>query len=148
MVDILLDLVNVATSAVGNLQERAISIAIGQPRRAPAPPAGDAIQALVAPGTIKAGSAVEIPMTLKNESDSPTETFQFHSSDLVNSDGEHIAAQQIRFMPEKMVIDPQQDAMVTVTISVPQGTPPGTYSGLLQATRMEQLRAVLTVTID
>ena len=87
-------------------------------------------------------------MTLENESSKPTDVFYLLSSDLVNPNGDRIAAGQVSFVPEKMVIEPQKSAVITVTVHVPDSTPPGTYSGLLQATKLEQLRAVLSIQIE
>jgi hypothetical protein len=147
VVDILIDLVNAATNTLGGLSERAVSIGLGQPRKAAERGAGGAIPSLAVPTVAKPGEAVEIPMTLENESDKPTEAFYFHSSDLVNTTGERISAQQISFSPERLVIEPRKVTTVTVLVRVPDDASPGIYSGLLQATRMDQLRAVLSIQI-
>ena len=150
VVDILLDLVNVATNTMTDLSERAVRIGLGQPRGTTgggSRPTASAIPSLAVPTVAKPGEAVEIPMRLENESDKPIEAFSFHSSDLMNADGERISAQQISFSPERLVIEPKQATTVTVIVRVPEGTAPGTYSGLLQASRMDQLRAVLTLQI-
>ncbi len=46
------------------------------------------------------------------------------------------------------MIEPEKSAVITVTVRVPANAPPGTYSGLLQATKLEQLRAVLSIQIE
>jgi hypothetical protein len=147
VVDILIDLVNVATNTLGGLSERAVSIGLGQPRKAAERGAGGAIPSLEVPTVAKPGEAVEIPMALENESDKPTEAFYFHSSDLVNTTGERISADKISFSPERLVIEPRNTTTVTVIVHVPDNASPGIYSGLLQATRMDQLRAVLSIQI-
>lgn len=147
VVDILIDLVNAATNTLGSLSERAVSIGLGQPRKAAERGAGGSIPALAVPTAAKPGEAVEIPMTLENESDKPTEAFYFHSSDLVNTTGERISAEHISFSPERLVIEPRKTTTVTVLVRVPDDASPGIYSGLLQATRMDQLRAVLSIQI-
>ncbi len=147
MVDILIDLVNVATNALGNLSERVVSIGVGEPRQTGKKGAGGAIPSLAVPTLVKPGEEVEIPMTLENASDKPTEAFYFHSSDLVNTTGERIPAQHVSFSPERLVIEPQNATTVTVIVRVPENASPGIYSGLLQATRMDQLRAVLSIQI-
>jgi hypothetical protein len=147
VVDVLIDLVNVATNALGGLSDRAVSIGLGQPRKPAERGAGGAIPSLAVPTVVKPGEAVEIPMTLENESDKPTEAFYFHSSDLVNTSGERISAQQISFSPERLVIEPRNTTTVTVIVRVPDDVSPGVYSGLLQAARMDQLRAVLSIQI-
>jgi uncharacterized membrane protein len=113
-----------------------------------APPANAGIPSLTVPTPVKAGGEVQIPMTLENESSQETEAFNLLSSDLVNSDGERIAAGQIKFTPERMVLEAHKSATVTVMVQVPANTRPGLYSGLLQASKLEQLRAVLTIQIE
>jgi hypothetical protein len=46
-----------------------------------------------------------------------------------------------------LIIEPQKATILTVIVNVPDNASPGVYSGLLQATRMDQLRAVLTIQI-
>jgi predicted phage tail protein len=147
VVDILLDLMNVATNTLGNLSERAVSIGISQPRQPEKKQSDGSVPALVVPATAKPGEVVEIPMALENASDKPTEAFFFHSSDLVNITGERIGAQQIAFSPEQLVIEPRTTTTVKVMVRVPEDVTPGIYSGLLQATRMDQLRAVLSIQV-
>lgn len=150
VVDILVDLVGVATNAVTGLTERGVSIGIGDKPKRPEKKkeAGAVIPSLTFPSAVKPGQVVEIPMTLENESDQPTETFFFNCSDLVNTTGERIAADHISFVPEQLVIEARQSAIVTVIVRVPDDTVPGVYSGLLQATRLKQLRAVVSIQID
>ena len=155
VVDILLDLVNVATNSLDQLTQRVIRIGVSEARGGPASSSsadgtgvGGGIPSLAVSTPVKPGGAVEIPMTLENESSKPTDVFYLLSSDLVNPNGDRIAAQQVSFVPEKMVIEPQKSAVITVTVRVPESTPPGTYSGLLQATKLEQLRAVLSIQIE
>ena len=154
VVDILLDLVNVATNSLDQLTQRVIRIGVSESRTGAAPSSsgdggtGGGIPSLAVSTPVKPGGAVEIPMTLENESSKPTDVFYLLSSDLVNPNGDRIAAQQVSFVPEKMVIEPQKSAVITVTVRVPDSTPPGTYSGLLQATKLEQLRAVLSIQIE
>ena len=155
VVDILLDLVNVATNSLDQLTQRVIRIGVSEARTDPASSpsgagagAGGGIPSLAVSTPVKPGGAVEIPMTLENESSKPTDVFYLLSSDLVNPNGDRIPAHQVSFVPEKMVIEPQKSAVITVTVRVPDSTPPGTYSGLLQATKLEQLRAVLSIQIE
>jgi hypothetical protein len=148
VVDVLIDLVSVAADTVTGLTERGISIGIGdKPRKPEKKEAAAVTPSLTYPSPVKPGDQVEIPMTLENESDKSTEAFSLHSSDLVNATGERISSKQISFSPEQLVIEPQQASVVTVTIRVPENAAPGVYSGLLQATYVDQLRAVLSIQI-
>jgi len=148
VVDILIDLVNVATNGVENLTQRMVQVKIDQPTAKKSAAASRAIPALSVPTPVKAGGEAQIPMMLENESNQQTEAFNLLSSDLVNAAGERIASGQITFSPQEMVLEPHKTASVTVMVHVPENTKPGFYSGLLQASKLEQLRAVLTIQIE
>jgi hypothetical protein len=148
VVDIFIDLINVATNAVGDMTKRMVSIQMDQGPGKAAAPAGPDIPALTVPTPVKAGGEVEIPMTIENESDRQTENFGLISSDLVNAEGERITAAHITFSPERLVLEPHRSDIVTVSVRVPEDAKPGLYSGLLQASRLQQLRAVLTIQIE
>jgi hypothetical protein len=149
VVDILIDMVTVATNAVGGLAQRAVTVRTGGKRAdgSPAPPAFGT-PSLDVPHKVKAGDSIEVPLSLENSGDSPTEAIEFHSSDLVSATGERIEAARITFAPQPLVIAAGQSEVVKVTVAVPAGTPPGTYAGLLQASKLQQLRAVVTVQIE
>lgn len=149
VVDILLDLANQATNLLGGLTQRIVptggtDLGGGALSGAPVP---TGIPALTVSEPIPPGRSASVPMTLENDSSSTTETFHFISSDLINATGERLAAEQIQFTPATLVIGPRGSATVVVTVAVPEGTPTGVYSGVLQATKLEQLRAVLTVRV-
>jgi uncharacterized membrane protein len=147
VVDILIDLVNVATNAVGDMTQRMVKIQMDQAPNKGGAAAGSAIPALTVPTPVSPGGEVQVPMTIENESDRQTEEFGLLSSDLVNAEGERIAAEQITFSPERIVLEPRKSAITTVSVRVPEDAKPGLYSGLLQASRLEHLRAVITIQI-
>lgn len=147
VVDILVDMISAATSAIGSVAQRTVSV--GLARRAGAQPqAFGGTPSLGVPIKVKAGETIEVPLALENGGDEPTEALQFHSSDLISASGERIAASQVSFSPSALVIAAHGSQLVKVTIAVPEGTSPGTYAGLLQASKLEQLRAVVTVQIE
>ena len=151
VLDILVDMVNIATNSLGDLTQRVITISEGQSTaqgRKKQTAASGGVPALNVEQPVKAGQAVEIPLTLENGSDSPTEEFGFYSSDLLNPTGEVISAGNISFQPKAVTIGSHGSAPVTVVISIPEGASPGVYSGLVQATKLELLRAVLTVRVE
>lgn len=150
VVDILIDLVNVATNSLGGLAQRVVRIREGggsaDDGGKPRSPAG-AVPSLNVPRPVRSGESVEVPLTLENDGDNPTDNFAFVCSDLVNPGGERIGGEFVSFAPTSLTIAPHSAATVMISVSVPAGTPPGTYSGILQATRMERVRAVLSVSI-
>ena len=103
---------------------------------------------LMMPNSIKAGESAEVPMTLENDSDKSTDELKFLSTDLVNASGDRISSEKTTFAPSSLIIGPNKAEKVTVTVRVPEGTPPGVYSGLVQATKLNQLRALLMVQVS
>jgi hypothetical protein len=150
VVDILIDLVNVATNSLGGLAQRVVHISeAGGGTNDGAKPRGpaSAVPSLSVPQAVRSGESVEVPLTLENDGDNPTDNFEFMCSDLVNPGGQRIDGQFVSFAPASLTIAPHSAATVMISVSVPTGTPPGTYSGILQATRLERLRAVLSISI-
>lgn len=148
VVDILIDMVAVATNAVGGLTQRVVTVGNVKRSEGGGAPASFGTPSLGVPHKVKAGESIEVPLSLENAGDTPTEALEFHSSDLVSSVGARIVAGQVSFAPRTLVIPARHAEVVKVTVSVPADTPPGTYAGLLQASKLEQLRAVMTVQIE
>lgn len=148
VVDILMDLINVGTRAVSGLTQSVITIG-GEPASGQASSSSAArVPTLTPPQAARAGSTVEVAMSLENDSDAPTEEFAFHATDLVDAAGDRITADRIRFEPSALVIAPHSRSRLSITVEVPGGTPAGIYTGLLQATKMSQLRAMLMLPIE
>ena len=148
VVDILIDMVTVATNAVGGLTQRVVTVGAARRAEGGSTPASFGTPSLGVPHKVKAGQSIEVPLSLENSGDTPTEALEFHSSDLVSCTGARIVAGQVSFVPRSLVIAARQAEVVKVTVAVPADTPPGTYAGLLQASKLEQLRAVVTVQIE
>jgi len=148
VVDILVDLIESGVKTAGGLAQRAVRLQPtgGFGSRHPAP--GN-IPTLTSGAPLKPGSTGEISMTLENDSDAETEEFHFTSSDLINAAvGDQIASTQIKVSPSPVSIAPKGVCTVTIHVEVPVNTAPGVYSGLLQATRLDRLRAILTVQVS
>jgi hypothetical protein len=105
------------------------------------------IPALRVPDTTPAGGPAELTMALENESDRGTAEFSLHCSDLVTATGARIPAECITFEPQTLVVEPRSSGHVVVRIAVPSGLPPGTYEGLVRASRLDQLRAMLVIQV-
>ncbi|UOD27501.1 hypothetical protein INH39_18450 [Massilia violaceinigra] len=146
VVDILLDMVVLASNSLGALSERVVTV---RPGGAAAPKqGGDATASLKMPQPIAPGGSLSVPMTLENAADVPTGLFRFHCADLLSESGARLAAAQIAFVPEQLFIAARSAATVHITVTVPPECAPGTYSGLLLASALEQVRAVLTVQVE
>jgi hypothetical protein len=147
VVDILLDVVNATAKSVGDLAQRAVSIrgldASGKAGRMDS----RSIPTLALAQPVRAGQSAELTMSVGNDSDTLTVDFSFRSSDLVSVSGDRISAKDVHFTPGKLTLPPRGGEKVKVSLHVPRETPPGTYAGLIQATNLTQLRAVLSVQV-
>lgn len=146
VVDIVLDLINVPTRSLGEITNR-IAVGDTEPRRRTQAPAADS-PTIALPGDLQPGSSGAVPFHLENDGDTATAEFVFQATDLVNAEGDKIPAQHVTFDPSKLRIPPHDRESVTVNVTVPAGTAPGTYSGLVLASKLERLRAVLVVSVE
>lgn len=151
-VDIILDVLTAAAQTVGTQAGRFVNVTAGattpSTESANGAAAGVHVPALRVPGKVKAGETGAVAMSLENPSDAGTSRFTLHASDLVSASGEHIESRSIAFSPSSLSVGPRQAGRVEVSIAVPAGTPAGTYEGLVRATQMEELRAMLTIVVE
>jgi hypothetical protein len=150
LVDIVVDLVDVAVTFTSTLGRQAVSL--GAPSDGNGPPVREAhgprVPALVVPDPVHAGEEARTTLAVENNSDEPTVEFAFACSDLVSSSGHRIPADAVAFSPKLVTVRAEDTARITVTVAVPAGTSPGYYSGLVQAGGLEQVRAVLSLQVS
>ena len=147
VVDILVDLIGTAAKYAEEMRKRAVSFRVsGNPGR-PERQESDSAPYLKVPGVLKSGQSVHVPMTLENSGNAPTEPMRFLSTDLVSPSGGIIPARQIAFKPAALTIQPGGRGTVVVQLKIPAGAKPGLYSGLVQSSRTDRLRAVLAVEV-
>lgn len=148
VLDILLDLVNLSISAIGGLGERATSIrSTGVSKDKARSRPEENLPELIVPAALKAGESGKVGMLVENGSDNATAQFEFTTAGLLSSSGDRLDARHISFDPPLLAIAANDAEKVNVTVSVPEGAPPGQYSGLLQAPEI-QMRAILTVRVE
>jgi hypothetical protein len=96
----------------------------------------------VAPGT-----TAQICIALVNEDDQPA-PIAFLTTGLVGEDGARISPEQITFTPREVTLGPGDTGEVTVRVLVPPQTRCGIYSGLVRASQLDYLHAVLVVRVQ
>lgn len=150
VLDMFMDMTALATRSVGHLAQRVVSVGSveGEADAAEESLGVGRTPTLSMPGALKPGETASVPMTLQNASDTATEEFSFYCSDLVSPSGARIPAHQILFAPSTVVIPPKDRMETVVTVVAPKGAAPGLYAGLLQSSRIDQLRAVLVVNVS
>jgi hypothetical protein len=143
VVDIVLDIVGAAAINATRMAQRAISIREGG--RGASETASTPV--LTVPQSVKPGETGEVSIVIENDGETPAEPFELRPTDLVNASGDRIPAHAVHFDPKVISVAPHQSQRAVVRVTPPADAPPGTYSGLIQSSRRDQLRAVLTVLV-
>lgn len=151
-VDIILDIVTAAATTVGERAGRFVNItASGRHTTTTSPAAeepGIRLSKIRFTGAVKAGGDATVSISLENESDQQTAEFTLVAGELVSASGERIAASAVTFTPPTLSVGPRSSGQVVVRVAVPAGTRPGTYEGLVRATQLDALRALLSIEVE
>jgi hypothetical protein len=105
------------------------------------------LPAVMVPGFVSAGEVAEVALSLENESSYSTAEFTLHSSELVTGEGARIPAESVTFSPATLSVGPHATGSVMARVRVPEGTPEGLYEGLVRASQLQSLRAMLRVQV-
>jgi hypothetical protein len=147
-VDIILDVLTAATLLVGDRAGRVVNVTASRIASAAAPsPAQTGVPMMRVAAPVAAGATADLPLALENESEVATAEFTLHASELVTGSGARIPSDCVSFHPGTLAVGPRQVGQVSVQVRVPEGTPPGSYEGIVRASQLEQLRAVLLVQV-
>jgi hypothetical protein len=98
-------------------------------------------------GPVAPGGTAEIRISLVNEDEQPAQIV-FFSTGLIGEDGACIAAERISFQPRELMLSPGKTGEVIVSVVIPAQTYCGVYSGLIRASKLDYLHAVLVVQVD
>ena len=148
VLDIVLDLINLSINAVSGLSERAMNIrSTTSGKENGNGKTEEALAELIIPEVLKPGESGKVGMLVENENENATGQFEFSTSGLLSSTGDHLNAQHISFDPAALQIDANDLEKVNITVFIPEGTPAGQYSGVVQASAI-QMRALLTVHVE
>jgi len=96
---------------------------------------------------VAAGHAALIALSLINE-DQESADIAFLCTDLIGDAGARIPAARVSFDPSRVTLAPGHTHPVEAQVLVPAGTPEGVYAGLMRASRLEALHAVLVVHVE
>ena len=159
-VDIILDIVTAAATTVGERAGKMVNVTASHLMQGNASAShrkhGDSGSAdagatrlpmVRMPGTVAPGKDAELMMSLENESDTTTAEFTLHSSELVSASGARIPGSAVMFEPATLAVGPRAAGSVAVRVRVPADAKPGSYEGLLRATQLDGLRAMLAVNV-
>lgn len=148
-VDIILDVLTAAAQTVEAQAGRFVNVTAGARTSDEAADEGAGLQvtAVRVPGRVAAGESGEVELSLDNASDVATTGFTLYSSDLLGASGAKIPSSSVVFSPQTLSVGPKQAGRVAVRVTVPSGTPTGAYEGLVRATKLQGLRAMLIVVV-
>jgi hypothetical protein len=98
-------------------------------------------------GPVAPGGTTQICISLVNEDEQPAQIV-FFSTGLIGENGECISAERVSFQPPELMLPPGKTGEVIVGVVVPAQTRCGVYSGLVRASKLDYLHAVLVVQVD
>jgi len=95
---------------------------------------------------VQAGGQGCATMRVANDEDTPSEA-SLYSTNFVADSGSEIPALRVTVSPRRLTISAKSEACFEITIAVPQQTPAGLYSGLIQVMGATYVKAVLVVEV-
>jgi hypothetical protein len=95
---------------------------------------------------VRAGEHARVSMKLNNDDANPAQVELF-CSDLFSALGVRILQRQVRLTPERLKLAPDACAEIAVDIVVPAGSRPSAYCGLLLASGLSYLCAVIMIEV-
>jgi hypothetical protein len=124
-----------------------LPVATGAPRASAAAAAYEPqVPLLRCDAAVAAGAAASATIRVSNDERVPT-AVSLYASNFIADNGYEIAALHAGFAPRVLTIEAGSSAEFTVTIAVGMQTPPGLYSGLVQATGCKYVKAVLMLEV-
>jgi hypothetical protein len=95
---------------------------------------------------VSAGDLAHVALGLVNGSGEPASVL-LSATSLVSELGHEIPAKNVAFAPNPSKLPGRGELPVRASVTVPPGTPPGKYSGLVQGAGLDAARAVMTVIV-
>jgi hypothetical protein len=95
----------------------------------------------------RAGSDARVTTAVAADGSAPIEV-RFAATDLVSNAGARIPAAALEAMPATVTVRGRDPVPIAVQIRVPPDATPGTYIGLLRAINLDDLRALITVSVE
>lgn len=145
VIDIMMDAVSVVSKYGMKVTDNLISMV--EPGKQGTTAKGANTPILEMPQPIKAGENAEVVMALENNSKVETDPFTILTTDLLSGSGKKIPSSSVGINPKNIKIGPSQKLEVKVNVKVPKQTETGTYTGLLQATNLDNFKAILVVNV-
>lgn len=101
---------------------------------------------LHSPQPVHPGEAAHLSFKVHNDGDQSVQV-RFVCTDLHSPTGSLIPHQAISISPPVLNFDSDIETAISITVQLPQSLPGGEYSGLLMATELSYLKAVVTLKV-
>jgi hypothetical protein len=147
VVDIFIDVVGSTLKSVPNMSNMDL-LRMGNVTVKPAQAVSTQHPVITAPKPVKAGEIAEIQISFENNRTSETEDFKLFSTDLISNSGDRLPSGLVKFTPQMLKIASLQTQQVTVSVAIPPETHAGTYSGLVLASNMTELRSEIVIKVE
>jgi hypothetical protein len=108
--------------------------------------ADERIPLLRSPAPVQAGRSTRVGFCTYNEEDTPSQV-TLYCTDFISDQGHEIPALRVTVTPRQATIPAKGKADFDIEVAVPQQTPPGYYSGLIQAMGNRYVKAVLMIEV-
>jgi len=95
---------------------------------------------------VQAGAEASATMKVANDEDTPSDV-TLYGTNFVADSGYEIPSLRVTALPRSATIPAKGEAEFEIKVAVPQQTPAGIYSGLIQAMGCKYVKAVLTVEV-
>jgi hypothetical protein len=109
-------------------------------------PTDDKVPLIQCEAPVQAGGQARAILSVGNEESTPSDV-TLYCTNFVADSGHELPALRVAVSPRRATIAPNGEAMFQITIAVPQQTPAGTYSGLIQAMGTKYVKAVLSLDV-
>jgi hypothetical protein len=95
---------------------------------------------------VEAGGEARATMAVANDEDTPSDV-SLYCTNFVADSGSELPSLRVTVSPRRATIPPRGEMAFEIKIAIPQQTPAGIYSGLIQAMGSKYVKAVLSVEI-
>ncbi len=95
----------------------------------------------------KAGEKIDLVFQLTNDSSQEKKSIQIKKPELVNINGEKILPRNIQYNTSSFILEPEASKQVTISVSLPKKTNPGSYTGLIQDMNNPEIHVLVIIDV-
>jgi hypothetical protein len=145
IMDLILDFAAIAAKNVSQFSSQWISVKTEPSTAESVKP--ENIPLIKVPTELRQNEYFELPVKLENESKTDSKSIHFVNSAFSGSGNDHLPADIVSFDPNPLVVPPGSSSTVLLKISIPADAKEGSYSCLIEAKSLNDLKAMLILKI-